>query len=170
MRNRLSGSAAAALLTLVMLGGCAGLGKPLETPRISLANIQVQESKGLETAFLVHLRVMNPNDVDLDIRGVDCDLEINDKPFAYGISNTAVTVPAFGSALAKAGSTVRLLMRRSSAVATAAAFTLSILTRPPLAETSPTWRGFSAPALLRAFVGCGGSGGSSRGFALATWL
>jgi LEA14-like dessication related protein len=97
MPNRLSGSVAAALLTLLMLAGCAGLGKPLETPRISLANIQVQESKGLETAFLVHLRIMNPNDVDLDIRGVDCELEINDKPFAYGISNTPVKVPAFGS-------------------------------------------------------------------------
>ena len=97
MLKRLSGCAAAALLALGMLAGCAGLGKPLETPRISLANIQVQESKGLETAFLVHLRVMNPNDVDLDIRSVDCDLEINDKPFAYGISNTPVKVPAFGS-------------------------------------------------------------------------
>jgi LEA14-like dessication related protein len=97
MPSRFSGSVAAALLALLMLGGCAGLGKPLETPRISLANIQVQESKGLETAFLVHLRVMNPNDVDLDIQGVDCDLEINDKPFAYGISNTPVKVPALGS-------------------------------------------------------------------------
>lgn len=97
MHNRLSGTAAAAVLTLWVLAGCAGLGKPLETPRISIANIQVQESKGLETAFLVHLRVMNPNDVDLDIRGVDCDLEINDRPFAYGLSKTTTTVPAFGS-------------------------------------------------------------------------
>jgi len=97
MRARLSGSASAALLALLMLAGCAGLGKSLETPRISLADIQVQESKGLETTFLVHLRVMNPNDVDLDIQGVDCDLEVNGKPFAYGISNTPVKVPAFGS-------------------------------------------------------------------------
>ena len=77
--------------------GCAGLGKPLETPRISLSNIQVLERKGLEAAFLVHLRVMNPNDVDLNINGVDCDLEINGKPFAYGLSNVHVDVPAFGS-------------------------------------------------------------------------
>ena len=85
------------LLSAGVIAGCAGLGKPLETPRISLSNIQVQESKGLETVFLVHLRVTNPNDVELDIKGVDCDLEINGKPFAYGISNTQVTVPAFGS-------------------------------------------------------------------------
>jgi len=88
---------AAALLAVLTLAGCAGIGKPLETPRVSISNIQVQESKGMETAFLVQLRVTNPNDVDLDIKGVDCDLEINGKPFAYGISNTPVKVPAFGS-------------------------------------------------------------------------
>jgi LEA14-like dessication related protein len=97
MRMRPTGSAAAALLSILMLAGCAGIGKSLETPRISLSNIQVQESKGLEAAFLVHLRVTNPNDVELDIKGLDCDLEINGQPFAYGISNTPVTVPAFGS-------------------------------------------------------------------------
>jgi LEA14-like dessication related protein len=97
MRLRHIEFAAAAMLAILTLAGCAGLGKPLETPRISLSNIQVQESKGLETAFLVQLRVTNPNDVDLDIKGVDCDLAINGKPFAYGISNTQVKVPAFGS-------------------------------------------------------------------------
>ena len=38
-----------------------------------------------------------PGEVDLDIKGVECDLEINGKPFAYGISNAQVQVPAFGS-------------------------------------------------------------------------
>jgi len=85
------------LLWVGFVAGCAGFGKALEAPRVSLSNIQVQDSKGLETTFLVHLRVTNPNDVDLDIRGVDCDLEINGKPFAYGISNAQVKVPAFGS-------------------------------------------------------------------------
>lgn len=79
------------------MAGCAGLGKPLETPRISLANIQMLEASGMESAFLVQLRVQNPNEVDLDIRGVDCDVEINGKPFAYGMSNTPVRIPAFGS-------------------------------------------------------------------------
>jgi LEA14-like dessication related protein len=97
MRKATMGSIVAALLLAGLMSGCAGLGKPIESPRISLSNIQVQESKGLETAFLVHLRVTNPNDMELDIKGLDCDLEINGKPFAYGISNTQVTVPAFGS-------------------------------------------------------------------------
>jgi len=80
-----------------LMAGCAGLGKPLETPRISLANIQMLEASGMESALLVQLRVQNPNEVDLDIRGVECDVAINGKPFAYGISDTPVRIPAFGS-------------------------------------------------------------------------
>jgi LEA14-like dessication related protein len=80
-----------------LMAGCAGLGKPLEMPRISLANIQMLESSGMESAFLVQLRVQNPNEVDLDIRGVECDVELNGKPFAYGMSNTPVRIPAFAS-------------------------------------------------------------------------
>jgi LEA14-like dessication related protein len=80
-----------------LVTGCAGLGRPLESPRISLANIQMLETSGMESAFLVQLRVQNPNEVNLDIRGVECDLEINGKPFAYGISSAPVLVPAFGS-------------------------------------------------------------------------
>jgi LEA14-like dessication related protein len=80
-----------------LMAGCAGLGQPLETPRISLANIQMLESSGMESAFLVQLRVQNPNEVALDIRGVDCEVAINGKPFAYGISDTPVRIPAFGS-------------------------------------------------------------------------
>jgi LEA14-like dessication related protein len=81
----------------VLMIGCAGLGKPLETPRISLANIQVLEASGMESAFLVQLRVQNPNDIELDIRGVECDVEINGKPFAYGMSDAPVRIPSFGS-------------------------------------------------------------------------
>jgi LEA14-like dessication related protein len=91
------GWTAAVLLILWGLGGCAGVGRPLESPRISLSNLQVQDSTGLETVFLVHLRILNPNEAELNIKGVDCELEVNGRPFAYGVSSTTVRVPAFGS-------------------------------------------------------------------------
>ncbi len=84
-------------LMLLTAWGCAGLGKRLETPRISLADIRVQESTGLETVFQVRLRVLNPNEVDLEVRGVDCELEVNGQPFASGIAAAAVKIPAYGS-------------------------------------------------------------------------
>jgi LEA14-like dessication related protein len=84
-------------MALAAAAGCAGFGRTLETPRISLANIQVQETRGVETVFLVELRVTNPNEVDLDIKGVDCQIDVNDQAFAYGISNSQVRIPAMGS-------------------------------------------------------------------------
>ena len=83
----------------VMLAGCAGLGKPLEPPRISLADIRVVEFTGLETAFQVKLRVLNPNDMDLTVKGMDVDIEINGQTFASGVSNTPVKIPSFGTEL-----------------------------------------------------------------------
>jgi LEA14-like dessication related protein len=79
------------------LAGCAGFGRTLETPRVSLAGLQVQEARGMETVFLAQVRVTNPNEVDLDVRGVECRLDINDKELAYGVSNARVRIPAMGS-------------------------------------------------------------------------
>jgi LEA14-like dessication related protein len=86
------------MLPAVCISACAGFGTRLESPRISLSNLALQETTGFETVLRVSLRVLNPNDIDLNIRGVDCSLEINGKPFARGISNAAVQVPPFGSA------------------------------------------------------------------------
>ena len=87
----------AAALAAVGAAGCAGFGRTLETPRVSLASLQVREARGLETVFLVQVRVTNPNEVDLDVRGVECQLDINDKEFAFGISDARVRIPAMGS-------------------------------------------------------------------------
>ena len=55
--------------------------------------------KPLETTFNVQLRVLNPNDISIFVKGIKCDLEINDNHLATGVSNTAVEVPSFGSAV-----------------------------------------------------------------------
>lgn len=85
--------------SILILLGCAGIGKGLEPPRISLADIRLQQRTGLETAFIMQLRVINPNDIDLDIRAVSLDLEVNGQPFASGVSDAPVTIPAYGSNL-----------------------------------------------------------------------
>jgi LEA14-like dessication related protein len=86
-------------LGVLVLGGCAGLGKPLEQPRINLANIRVEEMTGLETTFLVQLRVFNTNETDLQVTGIECDLDLNQQRFATGVSKAAVTIPSYGSEL-----------------------------------------------------------------------
>lgn len=77
--------------------GCAGLGKPLRPPEIKLAGLAVEKTDLFETVLELTLRVINGNDTPLDIKGIECELEINDKSVASGVSGTAVNIPAFGS-------------------------------------------------------------------------
>ena len=86
-------------IAILLLAGCAGLGKQLEPPRISLAHIQPQQFTGLEAVFQIQLRVFNTNDIDLNVKGIEADLAINGKPFATGVSKAAVKIPAFDTAL-----------------------------------------------------------------------
>ena len=89
----------ALIIVLIAAAGCAGVGRQLEPPRISLANIRVQEVSGLETAFEIQMRVFNANDIDLNVKGISAELEINGQPFATGVSNTPVEIPSFGTGL-----------------------------------------------------------------------
>jgi LEA14-like dessication related protein len=84
---------------LAFMTGCAGVGKRLEPPRVELANIRPESFNLLETIFEVQLRVFNTNDTPLTIKGIESEIEINGKAFAFGVSESDVDVPAFGTAL-----------------------------------------------------------------------
>jgi LEA14-like dessication related protein len=84
---------------LLLLSGCAAMYGLKEDPKISLADIRIQEIKAMEGVFLIKLRVLNPNDVPLDLHGVNCNLEINNRHFANGIGDNNLSVPAFGTAV-----------------------------------------------------------------------
>lgn len=86
---------------LIILDGCAGFGRRMESPEIALANISLQEARAFETTFELDLRVFNANDVPLEIKGVECELEINGNKLAKGVSATQTIVPAFGTELVK---------------------------------------------------------------------
>ena len=84
-------------IVIMSLSGCAGFGTRLEPPRINIANIQVQEIKAFEAIFQIELRVINTNDIPLEIKGLNCDLELNGKRFASGVSNIEKKIPPFGT-------------------------------------------------------------------------
>ena len=92
-------STLAILAICLLLAGCAGIGKSLEPPRVSLADIRVEDFTGFETVFQIRLRVINTNDVDLKVKGLEAELEINGQSFAAGVSNIPVKIPSFGTEL-----------------------------------------------------------------------
>lgn len=68
-------------------------------PRVTLADIQIHEIKTLETAFQIELRVLNPNDIPLEIDGLECGLKIDGKDFASGVVGEQHVIPPYGSAI-----------------------------------------------------------------------
>jgi LEA14-like dessication related protein len=81
------------------MAGCAGVGKRLEPPTVKLADIRLNALNVIETVFDVQLRVFNTNDTALQIRGVECKIDLNGKEFAIGVSKSNVEVPSYGTAL-----------------------------------------------------------------------
>jgi LEA14-like dessication related protein len=68
----------------------------LQPPAVTLANLQVIEATFFEQRFAVKLRVQNPNDLEIPIRGVSFELLLNGQPFARGVSDQAATLPRLG--------------------------------------------------------------------------
>jgi LEA14-like dessication related protein len=84
-------------LFLCILWGCSGLGKSVIPPRVNLVDLQVAEVKPLESTFQVEIRIINPNDFPLSVKGVEFDLELNDQRFGTGVSGQSATIAAFDS-------------------------------------------------------------------------
>jgi LEA14-like dessication related protein len=82
----------------LLLAGCATMRPGWEQPTVTVTDLRAGEIKALEAIFILELRVMNPNDFPLDIRGLNCDLKIDGKRFANGLSDVRQEVPAFGTA------------------------------------------------------------------------
>jgi LEA14-like dessication related protein len=108
-----------ALSVAFFLAGCALIPGRVETPSVHIANISLLDATLFEQHYTLSLRVQNPNDFDLPIEALSYEIELNDKPFAKGISSRPVSVPRYGSALIEVEgiSTISDLLRQYKALA-----------------------------------------------------
>lgn len=84
-------------LAVLCLTACATMPPDIEPPRISIANIAPKDVAVFEQRFDVQLPIQNPNNQALEINGLRCDIELNDKEFGNGMSGQKVKIPRFGS-------------------------------------------------------------------------
>jgi len=85
-----------AVLALAVLAGCSSM--KLEKPHLEVVNVQLLKSDLLQQQFSVRMRVDNPNDRELPVRGITYELQLAGEKFAEGESVNSFTVPAKGSA------------------------------------------------------------------------
>jgi LEA14-like dessication related protein len=87
------------VLNLIMVTGCAGVSKQIETPRISVVNLHRVEATVFEQNYRIQLRIQNPNAFEIPVKGLQYNIELNDQHFASGVSNHSAVIPALDSAV-----------------------------------------------------------------------
>ncbi len=81
---------------IVTLPACASLWRSTAPPTVRLTDVRVAEVGAIEQRYTLQLRVQNPNPRPIDVRGMRYEVEVNEGPFARGVSPTAFSVPAHG--------------------------------------------------------------------------
>lgn len=83
---------------VLTLAACSAFAPKLETPRLSVVDVQMQKGGLWEQQLKVRMRVQNPNDRALPIKGLSYKLEVAGEDFARGLTDAGFTVPALGEA------------------------------------------------------------------------
>lgn len=84
----------ALLAATFLVGGCSLLRDDLRPPGITLVSITPATSTITELGFRCRLRLDNPNDIDLPIKGGELTLTLADRTTAHGRLADDVTIPA----------------------------------------------------------------------------
>lgn len=84
------------ILSLALLSSCAGTGSIIETPGVSLTNVELTDASFKRQTFLLRFNVANPNMFPLPVEGVEYRVLLNDEQFAAGKTQGSFTIPAGG--------------------------------------------------------------------------
>ena len=88
---------------------CATLSPVFETPTVKVTSFTPLPSQNLTPSFEIGMRVVNPNPMKLNLRGMSYKLFLNDYEVLDGVANALPVVPAYGEAEIKLTATVGLV-------------------------------------------------------------
>jgi len=84
------------LLASCLVGACAALVPKLEPPQLSVMRVELVGGNLQQQQVHLTLHVVNPNARAIDVRSIDCNLELSGEAFAAGSTEAAFTLPASG--------------------------------------------------------------------------
>src|ERR1041384_7216551 len=91
-------SLSVSMVACALLGGCSLFVPKFETPQLSVVNVELQKSDLWEQRMKVRMRVVNPNDRPIPVKGLTVALDVQGQELAHGVSGAAFNVPALGEA------------------------------------------------------------------------
>jgi LEA14-like dessication related protein len=87
------------LWVVLSLPGCASWLMKGEPPEVLVTNVTPLEASAFEQRLQVDLRILNPNDFDLTVTGIDFRLDLNGNRLARGLGNKELVVLRLGEAV-----------------------------------------------------------------------
>ena len=85
-------------LAALGLSGCSLFVPKLEKPTLSVVSVQMLKSDLWHQELKLRMRVQNPNDRALPVKGLWYELDVDDQELAHGMSGDSFVVPALGEA------------------------------------------------------------------------
>jgi len=82
----------------VLLAACSSLGSKLEAPSLELVGVQMLSTDMFAQRFKVRVKVINPNDLELPVKGLEYTILMMGDSFAEGMANESFLLPAMGEA------------------------------------------------------------------------
>jgi LEA14-like dessication related protein len=84
------------LLASCLLSACAALAPKLDPPQLTVTRVDLVGGSLQQQQVHLTLHVVNPNARAIEVRGIDCNLDLNGGAFAAGSTDAAFTLPASG--------------------------------------------------------------------------
>jgi LEA14-like dessication related protein len=84
--------------TAVGLSGCSLFVPKLDKPTLSVVSVQMLKGDLWHQELKVRMRVQNPNNRSLPVKGLSYQLDVDGQEFAHGMSGDSFVVPARGEA------------------------------------------------------------------------
>jgi LEA14-like dessication related protein len=81
-----------------LLVACSSLGSKLEAPRLELLAVQMLSTDMFAQRFKVRVKVINPNDLELPVKGLEYTILMMGDSFAEGTTSESFLLPAMGEA------------------------------------------------------------------------
>ncbi|MCM2312136.1 MAG: LEA type 2 family protein [Steroidobacteraceae bacterium] len=83
---------------MVLLAACSTLGSNLQAPKLELLGVQMLSTDMFAQRFKVRVKVINPNELELPVRGLEYTILMMGDSFAEGMSTESFVLPALGEA------------------------------------------------------------------------
>ncbi len=82
----------------LLASSCSLLVPKLQAPTLSVVNVELTKSDLWEQRMRVRMRVQNPNDRPIPVKGLTVALDVQGEELAHGVSGASFNVPALGEA------------------------------------------------------------------------